>query len=82
MHVVMRIVVKVEDEPKLRAYAEAQYAKLWPGSQLEGPLNVAELVYEALIGSSDGPAPLDFGLELMETEATAFENGEEVASTT
>ena len=61
--VTLTLEVAVSDREKLLAYAKQRYQQAWddPGW---APSNLAEAVYEALIGSSEGPSPCDIGIEI------------------
>jgi len=57
--------VLVDDESKLRAYAEKRCRARWqdPLRMFQGD-SLAGAVYEALVGSNEGPDVEQFGLEL------------------
>jgi hypothetical protein len=53
----------VWDEARLRAYASNRYRICW-NHDLTFVNNIEQAVYEALIGSSEGPPTVDYGVRL------------------
>lgn len=58
--------VWVHDQEKLTAYAKKRHREAW-GEDWE-PEDLTEAVYEALIASNENPAPLDYGIEIKDSE--------------
>lgn len=57
----VRLYVEVDvfDEDVLRKYAQKRYQQCW-GEDIPDPLGTA--VFEALIGSNEGPSPNEIGV--------------------
>lgn len=70
------LTIHVHDEDELVAYARAQLAKHWPGTDLEDLVGEGESLagraaYEALIGSNDTMRPpVDYGIEILNSQVT------------
>ena len=63
--VMLRLQVAVSNQEKLLAYARQRRRQAW-GDRDWAPSDLAEAVYEALIGSSEGPSPSDIGIEIID----------------
>jgi hypothetical protein len=61
--------VLVSDPEVLRAYARRRYAACWFDHEWE-PTDVAQAVLEALVISNENPSPDEYGIEIVEAEAS------------
>lgn len=66
--VYVRVAVRVQDAPRLIAYAKERYKASWGDSEWE-PEDLAEAVFEALIASNENPSPDLIGIEIGDHEA-------------
>lgn len=64
-----RLEVAVTDQERLELVATEMYEKAYGSLDSEAEADLPELAYEALIGSNEGPAHLDFGVELVGRKA-------------
>jgi hypothetical protein len=70
----VRFKVVVTDRDALREYVKRRYAACWFERDWE-PADLAEAVLEALVVSNENPSPDEYGIELLETQATLMPDG-------
>jgi hypothetical protein len=66
--------VMVNDPKALCEYAKRRYAACWFDDEWE-PADLAEAVKEALVVSNENPTPEDYGIELLDSQASVVEAG-------
>lgn len=69
VQVVVSISVLVSDPEALRTYARRRYATCWSDSGWS-PEDLAEAVIEALVLSNENPSPADYGIEILDSQAS------------
>ena len=74
VQVQLSLKVVVTDREALCEYVKRRYAACWFESDWE-PADLAEAVLEALVVSNENPSPDEYGIELLETQATLMPGG-------
>jgi hypothetical protein len=70
----LRLSVSVADPEALRDYARRRYAACWFDEEW-APGDLAEAVLEALVLSNENPSPADYGIEILESQASEVPAG-------
>jgi len=80
----LRVRVSVPDPEALERYARERIAASWGWKTAEEALGIEKLtvptaLMEALVLSNENPAPLDYGIEIVEYTTTEVQEGKQPA---
>ena len=71
--VTISLSIEVHEPDQLTEYAKKRYEACWGEKDWE-PADLGEAVYEALIASNENPAPLDYGIEIVNSVCADWTN--------